>query len=63
MVNEEKCFECRHAEWDYETYYGTTRKEWFVCDCKLGYASPTECEEYDEFAPLPFGMEEEELEE
>ena len=41
MVNEigeryfrETCFDCEHAEWDYETYYGTTRKEWFVCGCK-----------------------------
>lgn len=29
------CEECKYAEWDYEEYYGTTKKQWFVCGCKL----------------------------
>lgn len=28
------CTECKSAIWDYEEYYGTTQKEYFVCGCK-----------------------------
>ena len=27
------CQTCKFAEWDYVTYYNTTQKRWFVCDC------------------------------
>lgn len=39
-----KCEDCPYAVWDYETYYGTTQKDWFVSDCKLD-KMPGECEE------------------
>ncbi len=29
-----RCEECKHAIWDYEEYYGTTQKQWFVERCK-----------------------------
>ena len=41
------CTECPHAIWDYEEYYGTTQKQWFVSGCKIG-KDPEECEEEDE---------------
>lgn len=49
----ERCFECKHAVWDYETYYGTTKKEWFVNDCKkCNYCEDLEgCEEFE---PVPY---------
>lgn len=31
-----ECETCRYAHWDYEDYYGTNRKQWFVDDCELG---------------------------
>ena len=30
----ELCKGCDFAEWDYEDYYGTTAKQWFICGCK-----------------------------
>lgn len=41
----EQCTSCRHAEWDFEEYYGGGR-QWFVCGCKKDEA-PEECEAYD----------------
>lgn len=41
------CTECPHAIWDYEEYYGTTQKQWFVDGCKIG-KDPEECEKEDE---------------
>lgn len=41
------CTECEYAEWDYETYYGTTQKQYFVCGCKLN-KEPERCGEGDE---------------
>ena len=38
------CTECPHAIWDYEEYYGTTQKQWFVDGCKIG-KDPEECED------------------
>ena len=38
-----KCGDCPNAIWDYEEYYNTTQKQWFVCGCKL-YDDPEECE-------------------
>ena len=28
------CTKCKYAEWTYETYYGTKRKQWFVDGCR-----------------------------
>ena len=39
-----KCEECEHAIWDYETYYGTIRKDWFIDGCKKDL-TPEECED------------------
>lgn len=44
MTNE--CETCKYALFDYEEYYGTTAKEWFVCGCEKGN-DPDECEEYE----------------
>lgn len=48
----DKCFSCKHAEWGYFEYYGTTRKNWFVEDCKKCHDIDTEdcdnCEDYEE---------------
>lgn len=27
------CSCCKYAEWDYEEYYGTTRKQFFIIGC------------------------------
>jgi len=45
-----ECGWCKHAEWDYETYYGTTQKFWFVCWCKKGNDCEDEqnCKDYEE---------------
>ena len=46
-----RCEDCRFADWDYELYYGSNRKAWFVCgcikdlDCEEDGAS---CEGYEE---------------
>ena len=39
-----KCEDCPNAIWDYEEYYGTTRREYFVCGCDKD-AEPEECED------------------
>ena len=41
-----KCEECPYAIWDYESYYGTTQREWFVDGCKKDLL-PEECESED----------------
>ena len=43
----DRCYKCRHAEWDYETYYGTSKKQWFVSGCKLDEVEE-ECPDYEE---------------
>ena len=43
------CEHCIHALWDYETYYGTTDKQWFVYGCKQGLDESEECEGYEEW--------------
>lgn len=40
------CTECPYAIWDYETYYGTTQKQYFVSGCRKD-KSPEECEDED----------------
>lgn len=40
------CEECKYAEWDYEEYYGTTKKQWFVCGCKAD-CDPEDCDEFE----------------
>lgn len=48
----DRCFSCKHAEWDYFEYYGTNRKDWFVEGCKKCHDIDTEdcdnCEDYEE---------------
>lgn len=31
------CTRCKYAIWDYEEYYGTNLREYFVSDCARGY--------------------------
>lgn len=38
-----KCEECPYVLLDYETYYGTTQKQYFVAGCKKN-KSPENCE-------------------
>lgn len=40
-----KCDTCKYALWDYEEYYGTTRREYFIAGCKKDMDG-TDCEEY-----------------
>lgn len=42
-----KCDTCKYALWDYEEYYGTNRREYFIAGCKKGMDG-TDCEEYEE---------------
>lgn len=39
------CSTCRWAEWDYEEYYSTTQKEWFVTGC-MQDQSADKCTKY-----------------
>ena len=46
-----RCEDCRYADWDYELYYGSNRKAWFVCGCLKAKdldADGAGCEEYEE---------------
>lgn len=45
-----KCESCANAVWDYEEYYGTTRKQYFVDGCKLDneLCESGECDDYIE---------------
>lgn len=44
-----KCNSCKYAIMDYETYYGTTRKEWFATECTKDMdMDESDCEEYEE---------------
>ena len=42
------CCMCKYAVLDYEEYYGTTEKEWFVTGCKKGLDKSENCPEYKE---------------
>lgn len=42
------CTECKYAEYDYEEYYGTRQKQWFVCGCKKGYDIEQGCKEEED---------------
>ena len=42
----EKCQTCKYAVWDYETYYGTTAKQWFITDCKKNMKPVDTCNGY-----------------
>ena len=48
-----ECKNCRFAEWDYETFYNTTEKQWFVCGCKKDseQTDAGECADYEEEMP------------
>ena len=41
------CTKCKHAIWDYATYYDTTAKNWFVDGCRKD-ADPENCKEFKE---------------
>ena len=45
------CGTCKYAIFDYEEYYGTTAKNWFVTGCKLDRDTEDdeECESYSEY--------------
>ena len=44
-----RCDECKHAILDYEEYYGTTLKEWFVDRCEKDLdMDADECEDFEE---------------
>ena len=44
------CRYCRFATWDYEGYYNTIDKQWFVSGCIKSLDDPegSDCEEYEE---------------
>ena len=45
------CYTCKHAIMDYEEYYGTTRKQWFVDGCeKCRIVGQDDCPEFEEVA-------------
>lgn len=48
-MNTPQCNTCAYAEWDYERYYGSTAKDWFLVGCKKGLEEQDECEEYEEY--------------
>ena len=39
-----RCLDCPYAEWDYEEFYNTKERQWFVDGCSLD-KTPEECEE------------------
>lgn len=44
----ERCQDCKYAEWDYEeyyAYYNSVSREWFVCGCKID-CNPEDCNEF-----------------
>ena len=44
------CEKCRYAEWDYCTYYGISRKQFFVCGCtKDCDCQNKDCEMYEQY--------------
>lgn len=43
-----ECENCKYALWDYEEYYGTTHREWFVSGCRKGIELREDCEYYTE---------------
>lgn len=51
-MNVPLCNTCACATWDYERYYGSTAKDWFITGCKKGLedgAEGEECEGYEEY--------------
>ena len=46
-----RCEHCRFAKWDYEEYYNSPDKAWFVCGCIKDLdceEDGTDCEGYEE---------------
>ena len=39
------CTNCKNSDWDYETFYGTSEKQWFVCGCLEDYDPETDLDE------------------
>lgn len=49
------CMNCNYAITDYFEYYGTTAKNYFVCDCAIGMdpeENDGECEGFEEYDEL-----------
>ena len=44
-----ECAKCKHAKFDYCELYGTTEKQWFVCECKKDFDMDGNCEEFEEY--------------
>ena len=46
---EKNCGDCLYAVWDYEEYYGGSRR-WFVVGCRKGLDEPDRngCEDWEE---------------
>ena len=44
------CKHCRFSEWDYEEYYNSPDKQWFVCGCIKDLDAPEseDCDGYEE---------------
>ena len=43
------CGLCKYAILDYESYYGTIHREWFVTGCKKDLEESEDCEGYEEW--------------
>lgn len=43
------CQYCKHAIMDYEDYYGTTLKKWFVTGCEKCRNGEGDCPEFEEW--------------
>lgn len=42
------CETCKHAKWDYYSYYNSREKDWFVDYCKISEdPEAEECESYE----------------
>ena len=41
------CADCPNALWEYEEYYNTSQRQWFVAGCRIG-KDEEECKEDDD---------------
>ena len=50
---DKRCTNCKYAEWTYDTYYGTRKKDWFVGECRLDrpVCECGCCEDWEEVEP------------
>lgn len=42
-----KCLKCKYATYDYETYFNTCQKQWFIDGCQKN-CDPKDCEGFEE---------------